>query len=200
MIRPPPSALRPVALACLLAAAALPPGAMAQPQAQQAERSYAIAPGPLAPALSAFAGQARVSLSFTPAQTNGLRTPGLQGSHGVAQGFARLLDGTGLRAVAREGGGYTLQAAPRPAAEHTLNAVTVTANQLGEITEGTGSYAPGTIATATRLVLTPRETPQSISVVTRQEMDDFNLTSIDKVMGLTPGVSIVTNDSERIEF
>ncbi|WNP96857.1 hypothetical protein, partial [Pseudomonas aeruginosa] len=48
--------------------------------------------------------------------------------------------------------------------------------------EDSGSYTPGTIATATRLVLTPRETPQSITVVTRQNMDDFGLNNIDDVM------------------
>ncbi|TCM61407.1 outer membrane receptor for ferric coprogen and ferric-rhodotorulic acid [Acinetobacter calcoaceticus] len=81
-----------------------------------------------------------------------------------------------------------------------LATIVVTANQLGEITENSGIYTPGSIATATRLVLSPRETPQSISVVTRQEMDDFNLTSIDDVMRHTPGVSIVTYDSERTEY
>lgn len=75
-----------------------------------------------------------------------------------------------------------------------------TANQLGEITENSGIYTPGSIATATRLVLKPKETPQTISVITRQEMDDFNLNSIDDVMRHTPGVSVVTYDSERTEY
>jgi len=81
-----------------------------------------------------------------------------------------------------------------------LDSVTVISNALGDVTEGSGSYASGTIATATRMVLTPRETPQSISVITRQNMDDFNLTSIDDVVKHTPGVSIVTYDSERTEY
>ena len=38
-----------------------------------------------------------------------------------------------------------------------LPTLTVTANQLGEITENSGIYTPGAIATATRLVLKPRE-------------------------------------------
>lgn len=75
-----------------------------------------------------------------------------------------------------------------------------TANQLGEITENSGVYTPGSIATATRLVLKPKENPQTISVITRQEMDDFNLNSIDDVMRHTPGVSVVTYDSERTEY
>jgi len=81
-----------------------------------------------------------------------------------------------------------------------LEAVPVLSNALGEITEGSGSYASGTIATATRMVLSPRETPQSISVITRQNMDDFNLNSIDDVVRHTPGVSIVTYDSERTDY
>ncbi len=81
-----------------------------------------------------------------------------------------------------------------------LPTITIIANQLGGITENSGIYTPSTIATATRLVLKPRETPQTISVITRQEMDDFNLNSIDDVMRHTPGVSVVTYDSERTEY
>lgn len=83
---------------------------------------------------------------------------------------------------------------------HALPTISYTANQLGEITENSGIYTPGTIATATRLILKPRETPQTISIITRQEMDDFNLNSIDDVMRHTPGVSVVTYDSERTEY
>ncbi|WP_353632763.1 TonB-dependent siderophore receptor [Pseudomonas vranovensis] len=101
-----------------------------------------------------------------------------------------------------------LQAAEpdKPAApEHApqvleLGTTEVTSNQLGTITEGSGSYTPGTIATATRLVLTPKETPQSISVVTRQFMDDFNLNAIDDVMRHTPGITVSTLDSERSTY
>lgn len=90
--------------------------------------------------------------------------------------------------------------AQNDAETQVLPTLNFTANQLGEITENSGVYTPGTIATATRLVLKPRETPQTISVITRQEMDDFNLNSIDDVMRHTPGVSVVTYDSERTEY
>ncbi len=71
----------------------------------------------------------------------------------------------------------------------------MTANQLGNVTEDTGSYTPGYIATATRLVLTPKETPQSITVVTRQHMDDFGLNNVDDVMRHTPGITVSAFDS-----
>ncbi len=164
-------------------------------------RQYDIPAGPLNEALMRFSGDAGILLAGASAQAQGRTSPGLRGAYDVTQGLAALLAGTGLQAYRHADGSYGLRPAPGPdGAVSTLSAVTVTANQLGEITEGTGTYAPGTIATATRLVLSPRETPQSISVINREEMNDFNLTSIDKVMERTPGVSIVTYDSERTEY
>jgi len=99
-----------------------------------------------------------------------------------------LANGLLLTTVATAGAASAQSA---PAAEEdrttsqTLQTVQVTANQLGTITEGSGAYTPGTIATATRLVLTPRQTPQTISVITRAQMDDFGLDGIDDVMRVT---------------
>jgi outer membrane receptor for ferric coprogen and ferric-rhodotorulic acid len=62
-------------------------------------------------------------------------------------------------------------------------------------TEGTGSYTPSVTASATGLQLSPRETPQSISVVTRQQMNDFGLKSINEVIDHTPGLSTVSEGS-----
>ena len=172
-------------------------------QAQShAVHSFHIPAGPLGSALPAFAAAADITLSFESEQTRGLNTRGLEGQYSTAAGLARLLQGSGLEAVHRGQGNYVLRhiAAAASGTETQLAGIQVTANQLGEITEGTGSYTPGSIATATRLVLTPRETPQTISVVTRQEMDDFNLTSIDAVMAHTPGISITTMDSERTAY
>ena len=104
-----------------------------------------------------------------------------------------------MHAERQSNGGYILVANAEQSALQ-LGATQVTTNQLGTVTEGTGSYTPGTIATATRLVLTPRETPQSISVVTRQAMDDFGLNSIDDVMRHTPGITVSTYDSERTNY
>lgn len=213
MTHPFPSHPRPVVRAlraALLSLTLAGPLAVVLPQSAHAQsaslHSYRIPAGPLDAALTGFAAAANITLSFAAEQTRDLRTAGLNGEYTPAAGLARLLAGSGLEAVHRGAGNYVLRTAAKAEAdsagssETTLASVRVTANQLGEITEGSGSYTPGAIATATRLVLTPRETPQSISVVTRQEMDDFNLTSIDAVMSHTPGVSIVTYDSERTEY
>ncbi len=159
--------------------------------------AFNIPAQPLAPALAAFAQQSGLQLAFPPELVQGKQAHAVSGNHDIHQTLAELLRGSGIEGRVD---GKTLTMQPVAVGQRTLAEVTVTANQLGEITEGSGSYTPGTIATATRLVLMPRETPQSISVTTRQKMDDFHLTSIDQVMEQSTGVSIVTYDSERTQY
>ena len=64
------------------------------------------------------------------------------------------------------------------------------------ITEGSGSYTSGASNTATRMVLSPRETPQSVTVITREQMEDFDLNSVAEVMQRTPGVTVNAQDTE----
>ncbi len=109
-------------------------------------------------------------------------------------------DGHGAAGTAAGRAENAAQSAAPSEAASALPTVTVVGNLLGDVTEGTNTYAPGTFATGTRLPLTQRESPQSVSVVTRQEMEDFNLTSIDDVMKHTAGVSTVTYDSERTVY
>ncbi|MES2869615.1 MAG: TonB-dependent siderophore receptor [Pseudomonadota bacterium] len=69
-----------------------------------------------------------------------------------------------------------------------LGATEITSAQLGSITEGSNSYTTGAMSTATKLPLTMRETPQAVTVITRQRMDDQAMTSINDVVKATPGL------------
>ncbi|CAG8865620.1 Ferric-pseudobactin BN7/BN8 receptor [Pseudomonas fluorescens] len=69
-----------------------------------------------------------------------------------------------------------------------LGATAITNTQLGSTTEGSNSYTTGAMSTATKLPLTMRETPQAVTVITRQRMDDQNMTSINDVVRATPGL------------
>jgi outer membrane receptor for ferric coprogen and ferric-rhodotorulic acid len=168
--------------------------------------NYDIPAGPLGPALSRFAASAGITLSFEPALTEGRQTAGLHGSHALSEGFAQLLAGSGLEAVARVGGGYTLRRSATAAARAdgtagatTLDEVRVTADaERSNTSEGTGSYAARASTTATGLNLSLRETPQSISVVTRQRMDDEAIESVSDVLQRSTGVAVNALDSERL--
>ncbi|WP_448144706.1 TonB-dependent siderophore receptor [Pseudomonas silesiensis] len=85
---------------------------------------------------------------------------------------------------------------------HTLelDATDVVAQSLGNTTENTESYTTGAMSTATRLNLSIKETPQSVSVVTRQQMDDFKLGSLSEAMGQTTGIVVQHNDSDRVSY
>jgi outer membrane receptor for ferric coprogen and ferric-rhodotorulic acid len=59
-----------------------------------------------------------------------------------------------------------------------LGATNISGQALGATTEDTHSYTTGTTSSATGLALSRRETPQSVTVVTRQQMDDRGVQSV----------------------
>ncbi|TDR48243.1 outer membrane receptor for ferric coprogen and ferric-rhodotorulic acid [Pseudomonas brenneri] len=194
-----PSTRGSLLLASRLLLGCLPLALPAFAYAQQQVQAFDIAPGPLSEVLSRYAQAAGAPIAFQSQQVAGVNSAGVRGSYNVEDGFAKVLEGTGFAAQA-SADGYQLQALPQANGTLALAATEITSNQLGTVTEGTGSYTPGTIATATRMVLTPKETPQSITVITRKHMDDFGLNAIDDVMRHTPGITVSTYDSERTNY
>ncbi|WKN24376.1 TonB-dependent siderophore receptor [Azotobacter vinelandii] len=182
---------RPRAAATLIVATTFPVSVQIQAQ----EVIFNVPAQPLSSALQAFGTQSNMQLLYSYEMLRGLHSNEVKGQLPPLSALEELLMGTGI--------GYTLQGnvitlfRNGESGTMTLNAMTVEDNALGTITENTKSYTPGTIATATRLVLTPRETPQTVTVVTRQHMDDFNLTNINKVMDHTPGITRHGTDNFR---
>lgn len=85
--------------------------------------------------------------------------------------------------------------------ESTLAPVTVKANtEKNAATEGSRSYTTEGMSTATGLNLSPRETPQSVSVVTRQRIVDQGMNSITDAVQNVTGVSAKEYDSARFSF
>jgi len=172
-------------------------GSSAMAASQQ--QAFAIAPGPLGSVLSRFASDAGVVLSFDSGLTAGKQSAGLQGTYSIEQGFARLLAGSNLALSVNNDGSYGL--APQASTGTlSLGATSINAEGLGLTTENSGSYTTGAASTATKLPLSLRETPQSVSVVTRQLMDDQHLSTLSEVLSFTPGVSSNHRDSERYSF
>lgn len=96
----------------------------------------------------------------------------------------------------------TAHAAEAPTKKETLQlgATNISAQGLGATTEGTQSYTTGATSSATGLPLSLRETPQSVTVITRQQMDDRGVQSIGDALRNTPGISTQKYDSDRTEF
>jgi outer membrane receptor for ferric coprogen and ferric-rhodotorulic acid len=81
-----------------------------------------------------------------------------------------------------------------------LGATNISAEGLGATTEDTHAYTTGSMSSATGLPLSIRETPQSVTVITRQQMDDRGVQSVGDALRNTPGVSTQKYDSDRSEF
>lgn len=63
--------------------------------------------------------------------------------------------------------------------------------------ERSGDYTVRSSATATRLNTSLRETPQSISVITRSQIDDFRLNSVNEVLRYATGVKVEQVEPDR---
>jgi len=75
--------------------------------------------------------------------------------------------------------------------------VEVLAQKAGDTTEGTGSYTTGRSKTATPLSISPRDTPQSVTVITQQRIEDQGLHTVTDVVNNTTGVSVNQYETHR---
>lgn len=70
-----------------------------------------------------------------------------------------------------------------------LGTTTIDGQLLTATTENSGSYTTGAV-TIGKGEHSLRETPQSVTVITRKMLDDQNLNTIDQVMEKTPGITV----------
>ncbi|HEL3865957.1 ferric-rhodotorulic acid/ferric-coprogen receptor FhuE [Stenotrophomonas maltophilia] len=88
--------------------------------------------------------------------------------------------------------------APTAFAETATDATTLDKVVVkGERAEG---YSVRRTSAGTRFDLTPREIPQSVSIISHQRIEDQNLDDIIDVLANTTGVTSTQSDSERTEF
>jgi outer membrane receptor for ferric coprogen and ferric-rhodotorulic acid len=70
----------------------------------------------------------------------------------------------------------------------------------GQRTEGSDAYTTKAQTTATRLPLSLRETPQSVSVVTRAQIEDFQLNDVNALLATVPGVNVQAQETDRFYY
>ena len=80
-----------------------------------------------------------------------------------------------------------------------LDAITIEGNRFYEMqsSEATGGYGVDSATVGTKTPATLRDIPQSVSVVTREAIDDQNLNTLDELGRRTPGIRVLTNDNGR---
>jgi iron complex outermembrane receptor protein/outer membrane receptor for ferric coprogen and ferric-rhodotorulic acid len=145
---------------------------------------------PLHEALVELGRQTSMELLYDPALVAGKTAPPVAGRLTPQQALDRLLAGSGLIAVV-ENGKAVIEREPDNLDAATLSAITVTARRAEDgTTEGTGSYTSRVTSTASKTDLAFREVPQSVSVVTRQQIDDEHLTSVSDALTHAAGITV----------
>lgn len=151
--------------------------------------SYDIPTGPLVGALRRFVDQTGISLDYGPELLAGKTSPGLHGRYTTRDGLIALLTGSGLQAVAQADGSYTL--IPASAAAQTATAqraTTLSQVSVSAQTIGTNGYVATSSSTVTKTDTPILETPQSVSVVTRAQMDAQSVQSVPEALRYTSSV------------
>lgn len=186
--------LTPLALAVTLGVGQMILTAPAQAAGTETQQQVQlnIAAGPLGRALSSLGSQTGLALSYQPELVAGIEVAGLTGSYQSDIALQTLLAGTGIKAVKRGPGAYALIPQANAATEQ-LDKIVVKGGKLS-VTEGSNSYTTGAMDTATGLALSIRDTPQSVTVISRQQLDDQNIVSLREAVLSTPGLSAVQGD------
>lgn len=81
-----------------------------------------------------------------------------------------------------------------------LQTIQVKASNAEQSSEQTKAYNVKNSSSATKLNIEAKETPQTINVVTRQQIEDFGLTSTRDVLKNTPGVTVSNQETERTTY
>jgi len=167
--------------------------------------SFDIAAQPLGAALAAFGARTGISVSYGTTLPS-VNSPGAKGEMAPAEALSQLLSGTGLTYRFTAPNAVVLDVAPTAdAGTVQLGAVKVAADEQapspsGDIptpktdraaTDRSHSYAARAATVAGKTAQPLREIPQSVTVLTRQRLDDQNIVSIEDALRQTTGVTAV---------
>lgn len=165
-------------------------------QAQSASRHYQldIPASPLPQAIAALSLATGQQVLYTNDRVFEQHTqPALRGRYTLEQALDILLRGTGL-AWRRTGPSVlTIENLPGNDDALELSATSVTALGVGGITENSGSYNAEQIGVGSKTARSIREVPHAVSVVTRQRIEEQNLTTLTDALDKTTGVTLQKN-------
>lgn len=186
------------ALACPPAEAQSTPSAPAPLHAPNETWSWDIPAGPLDATLLRIAQRSGQPISVPPELVRGRQAPAISGRL-TAEGAARsAIAGQPLALIRTANGTLTLRSRPEGiGGAVTLDTVNVTANSAQETATGpVPGYVARRSATGTKTDTPLIETPQSVSVVTRDQMDAQGAQTVTDALHYTAGVLAGSNGGQ----
>ncbi|WP_207863730.1 TonB-dependent siderophore receptor [Pseudomonas sp. 58(2021)] len=158
-------------------------------------RAYNLPAAPLSTTLNQIASQGGLTLSLNPSLAAGKTSAPVNGQYDAAGALRAALRGTGLQLQQSGTGTYTLVAVPDGVLalpETSVISVENTETAWGPVEGYTATRTAAGTKTDTALV----EAPRSISVATRQQMDDRSVHSLDDAVRYMPGITASSYGSD----
>jgi len=170
-------------------------------QAQAQTVTVDIPAQPLGSALQQLGSQTQLQILYSPDTVRNLKSKPVKGQIDSAAALRQLTEGTGV-SYRIDGNTVTLSAPGEvSSASLLLNETSVTASQLSNSTEGTGSYTLGVAQIGGKTEQTLREIPQTVTVMTQQRLKDQNLNNLRDALDQTTGITLVGgNDANTAIF
>ena len=150
-------------------------------------RAYDLPAAPLASTLNQIASQAGLALSLNPSLAAGKTSAPVKGQFDAAGALREALRGSGLQLEQSSAGTYSLIAIPEGVLalpETAIIGVENTESAWGPVDGYLATRTAAGTKTDTALV----EAPRSISIATRQQMDDRNVQNLDDAVRYMPGI------------
>lgn len=150
-------------------------------------RAYNLPAAPLASTLNQIASQAGLALSLNPSLAAGKTSAPVKGQFDAAGALREALRGTGLQLEQSSAGTYSLVAIPDGVVAQPETSIT--GQQAYESAWGpVEGYVATRTAAGTKTDTSLVEAPRSISVATRQQMEDRNVQNLDDAVRYMPGI------------
>ncbi|WP_431482285.1 TonB-dependent siderophore receptor [Pseudomonas solani] len=162
---------------------------------RQPQFQFDIPSQPLLDALGEFTATTGIAVLRTTEEQLAGQAPAVRGRYTADQAMGLLLQGSGL-SFRHGAGSITLD---RPSGDGTLDLSQIDINASGQQSAfgPVSGYVATAAGTATKTDTPIIETPQSISVVTRDQITDIHAQSLRDVLGYTAGV-IATEADDRL--
>jgi iron complex outermembrane receptor protein len=177
----------------------------------QAERQdYRLPAAPLEQTLLHIAADTGVALAYDPRLLGGARSAPVVGRYSAVEAISRALDGSGFELSPNMGGALTIRrAAQRPAAPALPQHVKVSAPAATAVPVIAAAAQPAAMATVTvsgarqgrgaGVDEDPQRTPTSSYRIGGDELDEQNVTTLEELQQLVPGLNIQSTDPSDMQ-
>ncbi|MNM07764.1 Ferric-pseudobactin receptor precursor [compost metagenome] len=153
----------------------------------------------LSNALTELGRQTGLQILFEPGLVSGKKSTAVSGSLEPDAALKALLGNAGLTYRIQDN---TVILSPESGASTALelSATTIQGQGMGEATENSGSYTTGLVSAGSKTPTSLKNTPQSVSVVTQQMVEDLRMVDLSDALKRTPGITVKNSNYRLPQF